>query len=77
MIIAKREVQNVGMADVRERGDRFRFDDWRDFPKEIAQGSHGSGDQEDSTLGKGVGEGMAMHVWRTAIESVCRQSREG
>ena len=44
MIIAKREVQNVGMADVRERGDRFRFDDWRDFPKEIAQGSHGSGD---------------------------------
>lgn len=42
MISAKREVQNVDMADVRE-SVRFRFDDWRDFPKEIAQGTHGSG----------------------------------
>ena len=40
---AKSEVPNLGMADLREKGAHFGLDVRGDFPKETAQGSHGSG----------------------------------
>lgn len=43
VINAKAEVQNVDVANVREKGAHFGLDVRGDFPKETAQGSHGSG----------------------------------
>lgn len=40
VISDKGEVQNMGVADIGERGIHCSFDDWEDFPKETVQGSY-------------------------------------
>lgn len=80
VIRAEGEVRNTVVADIRERGVYFGFDDQGDFMNERGQGSPGCslvlGLREMPHCKKESVKEWPVHVWRRAIGPICPQSRE-